>query len=108
MGERVIRRRLRFDYGLKERKRVLFLSFTALPVVSFIMHAVQSLMTYNISLLNRYVLMLNGVFACLLLMAFSLLPEKAKKLCSFLLCFCYAFFLISLLCGYAETLLPGV
>ena len=72
------------------------------------MHAVQSLMTYNTSLLNRYALMLNGVFACLLLMAFSLLPEKAKKLCSFLLCFCYAFFLISLLCGYAETLLPGV
>lgn len=103
-----IRRRLHFDYELKERKRVLFLSFTALPVVSFIMHAVQSLMTYNNSLLNRYVLMLNGVFACLLLMAFSLLPEKAKKLCSFLLCFCYAFFLISLLCGYAETLLPGV
>lgn len=103
-----IRRRLRFDYGLKERKRVLFLSFTALPVVSFIMHAVQSLMTYNNSLLNRYALMLNGVFACLLLMAFSLLPEKAKKVCPFLLCFCYAFFLISLLCGYAETLLPGV
>ena len=101
-----IRNRLRFTYDLRERKKVLFLSFTALPAASMIMHSIQSLMTLNNSIReNRYVLMLNGVFCCLLLFGLSRFSGKAKKGFTVLLCVFYAFFCLSLICGYTEKLI---
>lgn len=99
----IAKKKFRYDYKHEEKKNVLFLSFTALPVVMLIMHAIQSAMTLNDSLENnRYGLLLNGIFCSMLLMGMSHLSDRWKRMISYFVCIFYSFSFVSMICGYTE------
>ena len=79
------------------------MSYTALPVVLITMLSVQSLMTYiNTLPENRHCFLLNIVFCAMYMIGMTKLSERAKKYIGVIVCLIFAFFTMSMICGYTQ------
>ena len=94
---------LRFSYATDEKRETVFLAFVLLPVLSLVMHTVQSVMTLNDTLkVSRYFFMMNGVFCSMLLMALAPVSERNKRILAGIIAAFYAFLVMAMIGGYTE------
>lgn len=101
-----VKNRLQFDHSTAEQKRFTVMTFAALPAVCYIVHIIQSFMTYNISVgNNRYAVMLNSAFCGLMLLGSLKVSKKFKTLLVVYLTGFFAVVMTSLICGYVEVVM---
>ena len=99
----LFRKKLQFSGNDEERKKTLFLLLSVLPVISILMHVIQTVMTLNNSLAqNRYSIMLNIGFCSMLLLGMCSLSERSKKILNWIITATYSYFIVSMIGGYIE------
>ena len=97
---------LRFRYDILEKEKIIVITLVALPLASMVMHSVTSAVTYVNSLgCNRYFLILNGVFCCLLLMGLSNVKLNAQKYIAGMASFVLSVLTTSMIFGYLNIIL---
>lgn len=100
---------LRFQYDISERRKLIVITFVALPVASMVMHSLSSMVTYANSLgCNRYFLILNGGFCCLFLMGLSNVKLAAQKYLTMAFSVMYSILITSMVWGYLNTIMQNM
>ncbi len=103
---RFVKSRLQFSHSVSEKEDFLFMTYAALPAVSYAVHIIQSCMTLNLSTgNNRYAVMLNSAFCGLLLLGTARVTKKHKTLLAFYLTGFFSLVILALICGYTEVIL---